>query len=273
MIMVSIVMITYGHEKYIHKAIESILDQECNFDFELIVSNDASPDTTDVIIKDLLATHPRAGKVKYTLHEKNIGMMANSLYSLRLAKGKYVASCEGDDYWTDKNKLQIQVDFLENNLDYVMCFHKVEVTSAEGMDNYIYPLPSVDTLYLKHIIKYHYIPTCSLMFRNYILDNGYPEWLLKSISGDIPLEILMAAKGKTKYINKEMACYRINPGGISQSPNQVKKIRSGYIFMYRMLLKELGVIKGHYLIYKLARLILASIKNSLLETFNLTQKK
>ncbi len=262
--MVSVVMITYGHEKYIEEAINGVLNQKCNFDFELILSNDASPDNTHSIIQKILLTHPKANLVKYTLHEKNIGMMPNSLYALNLAKGKYIASCEGDDYWTDENKLQMQVDFLESHTDYVMSFHRVEVTLIDKNDHFYYPIPPNSTLELRDIIREHYIPTCSLMHRNIFKQIGYPKWLKYSISGDIPIEIMLAAKGKTKYFEKTMACYRRNEGGISQSKEQLSKMRTGYIFMYSKILKEIGFLKGYFLIYKLTRLILGGIKYSLL---------
>jgi glycosyltransferase involved in cell wall biosynthesis len=270
MTLVSVVMITYGHEKYIADAINGVLNQECNFEYELILSNDASPDNTHNIISELLSQHPKSKVVKYTLHNKNIGMMPNSLYALKLAKGKYIAFCEGDDFWTDNNKLQKQVEFLESHEDYVMSFHSVDVKLIDSNDNFFYPKPPKDILHLRDIIREHYIPTCSLIYRREIFQNGYPKWLLNSISGDIPLEILLSSKGKTKYFDTPMACYRRNLGGISQSSEQIYKMRRGYIFMYSKILQEIGLIKGYYLIYKLARLIGGGIKNSLIVKYKLT---
>jgi glycosyltransferase involved in cell wall biosynthesis len=270
MIMVSVVMITYGHEKYIEEAINGVLNQKCNFDFELILSNDASPDNTHSIIQKILLTHPKANLVKYTLHEKNIGMMPNSLYALNLAKGKYIAFCEGDDYWTDNNKLQKQVEFMENHEDYVMSFHCVDVKLIDSNDNFFYPKPPRETLYLQDIIREHYIPTCSLIYRREIFQNGYPKWFKNSISGDIPLEILLSSKGKTKYFDIPMACYRRNLGGISQSREQISKMRKGYIYMYSRILNEIGLVKGYHLLYKLARLIAGCIRNFILIKFKLT---
>ena len=110
-LLLSVIMITYGHENFIEQAIKGVLIQECNFDFELIIANDCSPDNTDIIIKDIIANDPRAGKIKYVRHNNNIGMMPNFIYALQSAKGKYIALCEGDDYWTLPSKLQKQVDF------------------------------------------------------------------------------------------------------------------------------------------------------------------
>lgn len=115
---VSVVMITYGHENYIREAIEGVLMQNCDFEVELIVANDCSPDKTDLIIKDIIQNHPRGNWIKYHHHEKNLGMMPNFIFALQQAKGNYIALCDGDDYWIDALKLQKQVDFLELNSSY-----------------------------------------------------------------------------------------------------------------------------------------------------------
>ena len=117
---VSVCMITYGHEKFIEEAINGVLMQECDFVVELIIANDCSPDKTDAVIQNILCNHPRASWIKYIKHDKNLGMMPNFIFAMQECKGKYIALCEGDDYWTDPSKLQKQVDFLEANSDYVI---------------------------------------------------------------------------------------------------------------------------------------------------------
>ena len=110
---VSVCMITYGHEAFIEEAIKGVLMQETEFEFELIISNDCSLDATDSIIKKIIDTHPKGAIINYTSHEKNIGMMPNFIYALQRCRGKYVAVCEGDDYWTAPLKLHRQVAILE----------------------------------------------------------------------------------------------------------------------------------------------------------------
>lgn len=264
MVVVSVVMITYGHENYISEAINGVLSQECNFEFELILSNDASPDNSDFVINKCLSSHPKAHLVKYFSHDTNLGMMGNSLFAMNRAKGKYIAFCEGDDYWTDNRKLQLQVDFMESHSDYSMIFHKVIISQINDEDTFSYPIPPCDTLYLSDIIRTHYIPTCSLLYRSSYFPKGYPEWLINSISGDIPLEILLSSRGKTKYIDISMACYRRNLGGISQSKAQISKMRIGYIYMYWKVLQEIGLIKGYYLLSRLVRLVLGLFRNKVL---------
>jgi len=222
--LVSVVMITYGHEKFIEEAINGVLMQNCNFSVEIIVANDCSPDNTDQIIRNIIKNHADGHRINYVKHENNIGMMPNFIFALNKAKGKYIALCEGDDYWTNSLKLQKQVDFMEANLDFSMCFHKVDITFASEADFYDYDIPSKSVLLLKDIIRKHYIPTCTLLFRNGYFDKGLPNWLSESISGDLPLEILLASKGRAKYFDEIMACYRRNPGSITQSAVQIAKI-------------------------------------------------
>lgn len=258
--LVSVVMITYGHEKFIEEAINGVLMQECSFSLELIVANDCSPDKTDQIVRDIIEKHPRGNRINYVKHENNIGMMPNFIFALDRASSKYIAVCEGDDYWTDSLKLQKQIDFMETNLDFSMCFHPVHITLTGKDDYYNYNTPSSDVLFLKDIIREHYIPTCSLLFRNGYFRNGLPIWFSKSISGDLPLEILLASKGKTKYLTGKMACYRRNEGGITQSPIQLAKMRSGYIYMFSKLSKEIGFPHAIYLNYLVWRLRLGYLK-------------
>ena len=257
---VSVIIITYGHANFIEKAILGVLMQEYNFELELIISNDCSPDDTDEVINYIINNHPRASSIKYIKHNHNIGAMSNFLYSLNEAKGKYIALCDGDDYWTDPLKLQTQINFLDANSDFSMCFHSVEITLANKNDNYDYPIPSSDILHLKDILQKHYIPTCSLVFRNGLFPKGLPEWMINSISGDIPLEILLASKGKTKYFSKKMSCYRRNEGGISLSQIQIAKMQSGYIYMYSKLASEIRFPHSLYLYKKIIRIQLSIFK-------------
>ncbi len=131
---VSVAMITYGHENYIRQAIEGVLMQECNFEVELILCNDCSPDKTNDIIQDILKSNAKSDRIKYFNHKKNIGMMPNFIFSLQKCSGKYIALCDGDDYWTDPFKLQKQVDFLENNPDFVLCGTYNDILRKNGLE-------------------------------------------------------------------------------------------------------------------------------------------
>ncbi len=142
-VFISIIMVTYGHEKYIREAIEGILMQRGDFNFELIIANDASPDATNQIVSEILKNHTNSDKICYIEQEKNIGMMPNFIFALQQAQGDYIALCDGDDYWTDPYKLQKQVDFLEANPDYVLSFHKVKILKPNGelVEDFITKVP------------------------------------------------------------------------------------------------------------------------------------
>ena len=109
-------MITYGHENYIRDAIKGVLMQKVNFEIELIIADDNSPDNTESVVYSF-SNHPNYHWIKYAKHKENKGMMPNFIWAMEQTKGKYIALCEGDDYWIDQLKLQKQVDVLETNED------------------------------------------------------------------------------------------------------------------------------------------------------------
>src|SRR5690606_29715501 len=110
----SVCMITYNHEAFIRKAVQGVIDQKTSFPLEFIISNDCSLDNTHVIIKEIINTYPNVG-FKYFNHASNKGMRENFIFALNECQGKYIAICEGDDFWIDPFKLQKQVEFLEQN--------------------------------------------------------------------------------------------------------------------------------------------------------------
>jgi len=255
---ISACIITYNQETYIKECLEGVLKQKLNCTYEIVIGEDCSTDNTLRICKIYAEKYPDL--IRILPSSKNLGMIGNWMRTISDCKGKYIAFCEGDDYWTDPLKLQKQVDFMEENLNYSMCFHKVDVTFAHEGDFYEYDKPANDILSIKDIMRKHYIATCSLVFRNGYFKKGLPSWFAQSISGDLPLEILLASKGLTKYLDDTMACYRRNPGGITQSVRQIAKIRSGYIFMYSKLAQEIKFPHSFYLHYIVLRLRVGYLK-------------
>lgn len=216
--MITVVMITYGHEDYIRKAIEGVLMQKCDFLVELLIANDSSPDNTDIIVRDILKNHPKSNSITYIKHKKNIGMIPNFIFALNEARGKYIALCEGDDYWTDPYKLQKQLDVLEGNQEYIGCYHRVEILNeTSNKINYsdIYHEP-IDNAVTDDVLKNHLIPTLSLVFRNEE-KIFFPEWFSESPVGDIPLELILSLKGSFKYLDDCMGVYRYTDKGISSA--------------------------------------------------------
>ncbi len=224
---VSVVMITYGHENFIRQAIEGVLMQNCDFEVELIVANDCSPDNTDYIINDIIQNHPQGKWITYHKHPKNLGMMPNFIFALQQAQGEYIALCEGDDYWTDPFKLQKQVDFLEANPDYVLCFHKVKIlkTNGELVDDFITKVPENYETQETLARLGNYIHTPSVVFKNVIKE--FPAELSLSPIGDYFLYMLLSEHGKLKYFDEEMAVYRFGVG-IHSTQGQIKMAKSNF---------------------------------------------
>lgn len=127
---ISVIVLTYYHEKYIAQALDSILSQETDLTYEILVGDDASGDQTPDILKEYSARYP--GIVKPVLREKNTGANFNSYDMGRRAVGKYIAFLEGDDFWIDRHKLQKQYDFMEGHPEYSACYGKCAVVDADG---------------------------------------------------------------------------------------------------------------------------------------------
>ena len=224
--LVSVIMITYGHEKYIEEAIKGVFLQKTNFPLELIISNDKSPDSTDEIVKNIIKYAPENISVKYIQHPENIGMLPNLISTLKMAAGKYIAVCEGDDYWIDEKKLQKQTDFLEKNEDFTLTFHNVFIRNGETLStdlDYEKRLSSKDVYTIDDLSKGNFIHTPSVVFRN--MEIEFPEWYYSSFLGDYPLWSWLSKKGKIKYFPEKMAVYRENVGvwsGKSQEEREFK---------------------------------------------------
>ena len=224
--LVSVIMITYGHEKYIEEAIRGVFLQKTNFPFELIISNDKSPDSTDEIVKNIIKYAPENISVNYIHHPENIGMHHNFTSALRTAQGKYIAVCEGDDYWTDENKLKKQIDFLEKNEDFTLTFHNVFIRNGETLRadlDYEKRLSSKNVYTINDLSKGNFIHTLSVVFRNMKIE--FPEWYYTSFLGDYPIWLWLSKKGKIKYFPEKMGVYRENVGvwsGKSQEEREFK---------------------------------------------------
>ncbi len=217
--LVSVFVMTYNHEQFIAHALDGILMQKANFDFEIIVGEDFSLDNTRKILLDFEGNYP--GKFKFLLHEQNIGAIANQIAVHQCCKGKFVALCEGDDYWTDPNKLHKQVNFLEANEDFAICHHNMQVIDQEGrlirLSNESNQRAVTN---ITDLAKGNYIYTASCVFRNGLFKN-YPEWFRFSPVGDYVLHLLNAQFGKIIYLNEIMGVYRIHQGGIWEHKNVV----------------------------------------------------
>lgn len=215
---VSVCMITYNHEATIAQAIDGVLCQKTDFEVEFVISNDASTDRTDALIRKHARPNDSIG-IRYYDNKENKGMMNNFVFSLGLCNGEYIAICEGDDYWIDTLKLQKQVDFMDANPDYSVCFHPCqflrELNNSEELTNQ--NLTDIKYEYtFQNLLQFWNIPTASLVLRNNAFIKKLPKWFSEVASGDIPLVMLLFEAGKFKLLEDIMCVYRIKSGA-SQS--------------------------------------------------------
>ncbi len=222
---VSVCMITYNHELFIEQAIKSVLMQKTNFKVELIIANDCSTDDTNNIIKSVINENSFSVEVNYINRDVNFGMMPNFIDALKRCKGKYIALLDGDDYWTDPLKLQKQVDFMEANQEYSMCFHEAEVIDENNnFLHYFNKIKLEKTYSLSDLTQRNFVSTASCLFKNEIvLHNSFAKLSV----GDWALHILNAEKGKIFYMPISMSVYRVHDGGIWSKLNYNEMILKG----------------------------------------------
>jgi glycosyltransferase involved in cell wall biosynthesis len=214
--LVSICCVTYNHAQYIRQCLDGFVMQKTNFPIEVLINDDASTDGTADIIREYEQKYPEIIKPVYqTENQYSKGINIFSTFVFPRVQGKYIALCEGDDYWTDPLKLQKQIDFLEENEDFSICFHPVNVFDQKN--NKIIPnttvreVPSESDINL--LAEGNYINTCSVMYRTnqQALENYKKRPKLPV--GDYFLHMFFAEYGKIKKLPNNMAVYRIHDGG------------------------------------------------------------
>ncbi len=210
-ILVSIICITYNHEKYIKKCLDSILKQKVKFNYEIIIHDDASQDNTVQIIKEY---KNKCKNIKTILQKENQykkGKKATKI-AIEKAVGKYLAIIEGDDYWYDENKLQKQIDYMEKNINCTFCFSDCYILNQKNMKMKQKKIKSKKKiLNAGELDNLGAIATASYVIRrNSIIP--FPNWYDNAISGDIALELISTSKGYAYYINEPLVVYRVGTG-------------------------------------------------------------
>jgi glycosyltransferase involved in cell wall biosynthesis len=228
---VSVCVPAFNHEKYIAQMLDGALMQQTDFDFEIVIGDDASADSTPDIIQQYIARNP--GRIRAFLHAENQGPKEprefagrnNVLQLLKACEGEYVAMCEGDDYWTDPLKLQKQVDFLDKNPDFAISHHNMLVTYEDGSDSHSFNAPDqklVSTI--KDILEDKwFMATASWVYRNHFLTNDFAEWHAKAAAGDWAVMIQLAAQGRIGYLPETMGVYRKHSAGLSNVHSQTNR--------------------------------------------------
>jgi glycosyltransferase involved in cell wall biosynthesis len=223
---VSVLIITYNHAKYIAQAIESVLMQKVNFDYEIVIGDDCSTDGAPQIIQKFADKH---SQIKALLRPYNLGLRGkiNFMDALSICQGEYIAMLDGDDYWIDPNKLQKQVDFLDFNPDFSICF-----TNANyEVDNGLIDKNKAETLCASNqkeittildLFYKNYIPACTVLFKNK-LSRSLPKEFVNCKAGDWMLHILNAQFGRIKYFQDITGVYRVHGGGVWSANNVAKR--------------------------------------------------
>jgi len=226
--LVSINCITYNHEKYIRQCLEGFISQKTNFSFEILIHDDASTDNTAQIIREYQKIYPDI--IIPILQKENQyskGIDIWTTYQYPRARGKYIAICEGDDYWTNPYKLQKQVDILQNNNNISMCMHNVSTFDGNSYKQfYNYTKTEYKTA---DLIKNWIVPTCSVLFNKSAIHDFADENIKKYINQDYLLFTHISLKGSIYCINENMGVYRIHPGGMTSS--LLKTTNSQKIFL------------------------------------------
>lgn len=229
---VSVVMISYNHEKYIEQAVRSVLMQETDFEYEIIIGEDCSTDRTREILVKLQQENPE--KMRLILHHRNMGMIPNFVSVLGSARGQYIALLEGDDYWTSPHKLQRQVDYMEAHLECAVCFHGVSI--LDQLTENGNTLPTKEGIWstaIDHKIPAHqfdlanldFVPhTCSALLRS--IGEQLPEVYFRlRAAGDYPLFTVWLHKygGFLGFLPDCMGVYRRHSGGVWSGPRSVEQ--------------------------------------------------
>lgn len=207
---VSVCMVTFNHADFAASALDSVLMQRAPFDYEIVVGEDCSTDGTREIIKDYQRRWPQ--KIRPLFRPQNIGMQQNGKETLAACGGEYVAFLEGDDYWTDPEKLRLQVEYLDRHKDCAFVHHPVSHVawpSKEIIGEFPPARYRVEHPSPRELAMYNYVQTCSLMCRREWLPPLDAEFLELKL-GDWPLCVLMSDRGWIGFIDRNMAHYRVH---------------------------------------------------------------
>ncbi|SNR76084.1 Glycosyltransferase involved in cell wall bisynthesis [Lutibacter agarilyticus] len=233
---VTVCMINYNQENFIQEAIESVLMQECDFSLELLISDDCSTDNSRGIINYIIKNHPKGNLITFIEREENLGLTSNMLKTLKLCKGEYIAICDSDDFWRDKFKLQKEIEFLNNNKDFVVSFHDVNLfdkNSKKINRNYILEAVKRDYNSIELVCGAFLMPV-TMCFRNVIKE--IPNEIYKVVNWDLFLTSLLGEFGKAKFMkNISPAGYRLHQNNNSGTLTEINKDYQRKVVFYQLL--------------------------------------
>jgi glycosyltransferase involved in cell wall biosynthesis len=260
--LISISCITYNHAPFIRACLDSFLLQQTNFAFEVIIHDDASTDETKEIIEEYTAKYPDVFfplfQTKNQYSQGVRGMMAR--FNFPRCRGKYIALCEGDDYWTDPFKLQKQVDFLEANSYFALCFHKANELNEFNPERVnIFPNIKEDHIYsIQDYILNNWTATCSMVFNKKYYRNE--NWFNTLPFGDLGLALILMknSNNKAMVLKEIMGTYRIHSGGVhgnlQENPRKLIEAYKQHL-VFAKIIKEKLLFESIYSKYYLKKKI------------------
>lgn len=265
-VMLSVCCVTYNHENYIAQAIEGFLMQRTAFKYEIIIGEDCSTDGTRQIVEEYALKHP--DKIKLITSEFNVGAHKNEFRVIQEIKGKYIALCDGDDYWTDPLKLQKQVDFLEKNHDYIMCCHYSKRIRENNEIYYMNLNPKPIVYTFEDILFDNDFETVllSVVVRNTpdVINMYKSDWYYKINAPDRFLKLQATfTSGKKIYVLPEiMSCYRKHAGGIWSTihPKIIKQRTLSDLYLIIKIFKYSRVQRIKLLFYYLKKYFIFEVK-------------
>jgi len=239
---VSVLVITYNHERCIRQAFESALAQKTDFDYEIVVGEDCSTDRTRKICEELANQYPH--RIRLLPSVRNLGMHRNFRRTYASCQGKYIAMLEGDDFWTSPDKLQLQATLLDAHPDIAVSFHEVNRLDEQGRrKSGIWPNFRVpERTGLAEILQADYVPTCSMMVRRSAVPE-IPEWFEELAMGDWPLLVLASLQGDLHFTPRPLATYRLHSNGVWSSMDSLREKRER-LRLYLVLESHLPPVCG-----------------------------
>lgn len=217
---VSIIMPTYNHERFIKDAVNSILNQICSYSYEIVIGDDCSTDSTREICRELKVKYP--DRIVLIENDKNLGLLANYKSIISHARGKYLAILESDDLWNDNRKLQTQIDFLEHNPEYGLTYSNANFYYEEAgkEQKCVQHLHQHTGALFNRLIRGNFIIACTVCFRKELFDKHIciDEYIQHGFTTlDYPMWLELSAVTKFKYFNKPFSTYRITGSSISNN--------------------------------------------------------
>ena len=241
---VSACIIAYNHENYIIDCLEGALSQKVNFDYEIVIGEDKSTDATLKICEEYVSRYP--DKIRLIKRDVNLGMMGNWTDTIKSCQGKYIAICEGDDYWTDPLKLQKQVDFLEVNPDYTFCVHryKLYIENDKKFEEKIYPIHYESYTGFDHGIEIEKKVFAKDWFTQPLTAVIVREELKEVLKmqehfhyfRDYHIFYFLLQRGKGICLENCAGVYRINDGGIASGKTSYEKIKIAFLIFEELYL-------------------------------------